>query len=370
MKKWNWIVLLFFLLGFSLTINANSKENINIIKYVTDDLVSHVEVITPINISSITLDVFNANKEMTHSILLTDPVLKSGDNIKDNSNVFYITKDFADFDEFNELVLYSKTKYPEYFKFVDLSTQELDKNRTLFLKTSETLDFKVMSYNINHGKSLLGMNTLDEIADIIEESGADIIGLQEVDANFARSQFKNQIKYLADKLSMNYVYGDNVNIVGARYGNGILSKYDIISYENIKIPSGKEQRGLLVAVIDIDGYKINFLNTHLGLCPSERMTQIKIISNYLNTILGETILVGDFNYLPSSEEAHEMSKRLTDVGYATNSNRTPTFEVPFLSGRIDYIFIGSNIKPINYKVLYKKASDHYPIVADIKIIKS
>lgn len=370
MKKWSCIILLFFLLGFSLTINTNSREYINVVKYSEDDYVSYVEVITPKNVTTMTMDVFDANKKMTHSILLTDPVLKLGNNVKNNNNVFYITKDSVDFNKFNYLVLHDQIKYSRSFQFTDLKTQELSESRAPSLKRSGVMQFKVMSYNIHHGKSLLGINTLDEIATIIEENGADIIGLQEVDSNFARSRFKNQIKYLASKLSMNYIYGDNVNIVGAKYGNAILSKYPIISYENIKIPSGKEQRGLLAAVIDVNGEKINFLNTHLGLSSLERRSQVKVISKYLNTISKEVILVGDFNAQPSSMEVHEMSKKLNDVGYTTNNNRIPTFEVPFLSGRIDYIFTGPNIEPVSYKVLRKKASDHYPIVADVKLIKN
>lgn len=226
---------------------------------------------------------------------------------------------------------------------------------------------KIMSYNIHHGKSLLGMYTLDEIADIIKESEAEIIGLQEVDSYFARSKFQNQLKYLADKLLMNYAYGYNINIAGAKYGNGILSNYPIVSYENLKLPSGKEQRGLLSAVINIDSKKINFLNTHLGLTASERLIQVQTISKYLDTLSNEIILVGDYNATDNSREVHEMSKKLTDVGYVTNNNHIPTFEVPFLSRRIDYIFTSSNIKINDYKVIRKNASDHYPIIADIKI---
>jgi len=164
---------------------------------------------------------------------------------------------------------------------------------------------------------------------------------------------------------MNYAYGANVNIVGAKYGNGILSKYPIVSYENLKLPSGKEQRGLLSAVIDIDGKKLNFLNTHLGLTSSERFIQVKTIRKYLETLSDEIILVGDFNDVHSSAEVHEMSKKLTDVGYITNNAYDPTFEVPFLSRRIDYIFVSSNIQAKNYTVIRKNASDHYPIVVEI-----
>lgn len=367
MKRLYLTILIFFFVGFLVTNSTTHNQYVNVIKYVTEENTSHLEVITPSNINNITVDVFDENKQMSHSISLVNPVLKSTDNAKNSNNVFYITKDSAAFNRFNKLIIYSDLVHPQYFEFNDLNIKEIHVSNDMPVKRSGIKELKIMSYNIHHGKSLLGRYTLDEIANIIEESGADIIGLQEVDSNFVRSKFQNQLKYLADKLSMNYAYGDNVNIVGAKYGNGILSKYPIESYENLKLPSGKEQRGLLAAVIDIDGNKINFLNTHLGLTSSERLVQVNTISKYIDTLLGEVILVGDFNDVHRSRSVHEMTKKLSDIGYITNNSRVPTFEVALLSKRIDYIFISKNIKANKYKVIRSNASDHYPIVADVKI---
>ena len=239
----------------------------------------------------------------------------------------------------------------------------------LALRKNGVEKLKIMSYNIHHGKSLLGIYTLDEIVNIIKQSEADIIGLQEVDSNFARSMFKDQLRYLGNKLDMYNVYGDNVNTFGAKYGNGILSKYPIESYENIRLPSGKEQRGMLSAVIYIEGNKLNFLTTHLGLTSQERLSQIQTISKYLETLSNEVVLVGDFNATYESYEVREMSKKLRDVGYITDNKNIPTFEVPFMSRRIDYIFISSNINVTDYKIIFENASDHYPVTANIKIIK-
>ncbi|GEM_PF-687994 len=369
MKKWSRTIFIFFLLGFFFTLRVAYRQHVNVIKYVNDEGISHLEVIAPTNTKSITFDVFDENKQMTHSISLTNPVLKLEDNAKNNNNIFYITKDTVAFNRFNKLVIYDETEHPRSFEFINLQTQEVNLDRGTSFKESRIEELKIMSYNIHHGKNLLGIYTLDQIANIIKDSEADIIGLQEVDANFARSKFQNQLKYLADKLSMNYVYGDNVNIIGAKYGNGILSKYPIVSYENLKIPSGREQRGLLSAVIDINDQKINFLNTHLGLTASERLVQVQAISKYLSTLSNEVILVGDFNTMYNSREVHEISKKLTDVGYVTNNNYISTFEVPFVSRRIDYIFISSNIEAKDYRIIRERASDHYPIVADIKIKK-
>ncbi|KJF25692.1 hypothetical protein TZ02_17325 [Clostridium aceticum] len=224
-----------------------------------------------------------------------------------------------------------------------------------------------MSYNIHHGRNLFGKYSLDEIAEVIKKSGAEIIGLQELDNGVVRSRFEDQIKYLSEKLSMEYVYGYNVNLLGGKYGNGILSKYPIESYENFHLPSGRERRGLLTAVIDVKGKKINFLVTHLGLNQQERQNQVNAIEKYMDTISDDVILVGDFNAKPKSKEIQLISKRLIDAAYATGKDEEPTFDLPVLSARIDYIFTHKNLRPLKYDVIKSRASDHYPITATIKI---
>ena len=49
-----------------------------------------------------------------------------------------------------------------------------------------------MTYNIHHGKGIDKVVDLKRIADVITQSGAEIIGLNEVDIHFSnRSHFVN-----------------------------------------------------------------------------------------------------------------------------------------------------------------------------------
>lgn len=71
----------------------------------------------------------------------------------------------------------------------------------------------VMSYNIHHGVGIDGQLSLQRIADVIRDSGAEIVGLQEVDRHYGeRSDFKDQAKELADLLGYHYAYGANLDL--------------------------------------------------------------------------------------------------------------------------------------------------------------
>ena len=48
-------------------------------------------------------------------------------------------------------------------------------------ENEKKIDVKVMSYNIHHAVGQDGVLDLERIAKVIEDSGAEIIGLQEVD---------------------------------------------------------------------------------------------------------------------------------------------------------------------------------------------
>ncbi len=64
------------------------------------------------------------------------------------------------------------------------------------------MHFKVMTYNVHHGKGLDKKVDLDRICKVITNSNADIIGLNEVDRYFSkRSHFQDQMEYLTNKLN-------------------------------------------------------------------------------------------------------------------------------------------------------------------------
>ncbi|MDI6704795.1 MAG: endonuclease/exonuclease/phosphatase family protein [Bacillota bacterium] len=236
------------------------------------------------------------------------------------------------------------------------------------LDSSPVIDLRVMTYNIHHAISPDGRIDIDGIARVIEESGAQVVGLQEVDKRFIRTLFMDQTRRLAEKLDMYYYFGDALNILGAEYGNAILSKFPIISVSNLQLDSKEESRGVLSARIDVNGKEINFLVTHLSLNRSTRNRQLQQIKSYLEILEGEVILVGDFNSAPDSGEIMYISRELKEVVGDLEKNELHTFQRrDGTRVQIDYIFVSPEIASREAFTIDSDASDHLPLVADIRI---
>ena len=89
---------------------------------------------------------------------------------------------------------------------------------------------------------------------LFEQSGADVIGLQEVDRHWdVRSNWVDQPAWFAQRLKMHYAYAANLDLPpvnpgepNRQYGTAILSRYPIKAFNNTllpKYPAG-EHRGL------------------------------------------------------------------------------------------------------------------------------
>ncbi len=243
---------------------------------------------------------------------------------------------------------------------------------------------KVMSYNIHHGEGTDAILDLKRIAEVIKQSDADIIGLQEVDNHFSqRSNFEDQAKWLANYLGMHYAYAANLDYEPLQegdhrrqYGTAVLSKYPILSSQNhllTNIPypvNPTEQRGLLETVINVKGNHIHFYNTHLDHRRSEqRNLQIREILDIAKQKEGTKIFAGDFNAAPKSAEILKMTAQYKDVFAELGQNEDYTIPADKPTSRIDYIFTSEDVKIRTGEVIDTLASDHLPITAELVLTK-
>jgi len=220
-------------------------------------------------------------------------------------------------------------------------------------------EINIISYNIHSGLNKNMFPTLFDTIDFLKEADADIICLQEVNesvrAGFQVSSFKEELK-------MNSHFGANVVDLGYNYGLVTYSKYPIKGEEHIYLSSFREQRGMLHTVVKVDYRKLNIINVHLGLDNNEREIQIRELLDFIKKLGDEPyIVVGDFNQGSVSID----DNILKDVAKKLGKSNILTF--PTGLDRIDYIFVSSNIKVLDYDVLIKDMSDHYPVFAKIKI---
>lgn len=200
--------------------------------------------------------------------------------------------------------------------------------------------------------------TLFDIIDFLKNCDADIICLQEVNES-AKVGF--QVSSLKEELGMNSHFGANVVNSNFNYGLVTYSKYRIIKKNHVYLSSSNEQRGMLHTVIDVKGKKVNIINIHLGTKKEEQEEQLKELQEFVNS-LGEEpyIIAGDFNTPDIS-----LNGNCVDVAKKLHKSNTLTFSLGI--ERIDYVFVSQNMVPIDYKVIVKKMSDHYPVIAKLRI---
>lgn len=249
----------------------------------------------------------------------------------------------------------------------------------------------VMSFNIAHGRGMNGFTDLEATAQVIEQAGAEIIGLQELDRFFsARSFFEDQVAWLSDRLGMYAVYGANLDFEAEeperprrQYGNAILSKHPIRYSKNHLLTQVREdfgndeQRGVLEAIVDMGGTYISFFNAHLALKDAE----LEVSIGELLEIAGKTnfprIITGDFNAPPDHEQIRRLKQHFTDVYDKLGQGAAHTYPAPFLdqttgeqsrpATRIDYIFMDTALEAVHASVIETAVSDHLPITAELAV---
>jgi len=88
--------------------------------------------------------------------------------------------------------------------------------------TNEPVRFRVMSYNIHHGKDLTARWTRTHCR-VGQKEAADICGLQEVDKGVERTKRRDLPAELAALTGMTCIFSNNYNFQGGEYGNAVLT---------------------------------------------------------------------------------------------------------------------------------------------------
>lgn len=234
---------------------------------------------------------------------------------------------------------------------------------------------KLMTFNTQHCLNFITKEIdFDIMADTIKKFGADIISLNEMRDEGPDPEFSAQTKILADKAGYKYYAFAPAILVGGKnpYGNGILSKYPILSIEVVNIPSPEvhkydqlyESRCLLKTVIDINGTKLTVYVTHFGLNPDEAENSVKEILS--EPIPEKLVLMGDFNFAPDSDIIKPLKEHFFDTANLFDEEKL-TFPSDAPTIKIDYIFTSKNIKVLSADVPEIIASDHFPHTAVIEI---
>ena len=228
----------------------------------------------------------------------------------------------------------------------------------------------VMTYNLGND-----LTDPDELMPFLEQSGADIIGLQEVSPQTAEAIETN----LTSTYPHQAVFGLGIP------GKALLSKYPIIDRQFL---SSNPERPDLLATLDIDGVQTTVIVAHP---PPPKLTasgvksgpegneQFASLIQAISRTNGPVLLMADLNIT----QHHDLYEQLESIGlvdaYAeTGSGLGYTYParmsalddvsqtladapmVPLL--RIDYIWGSSHWYPLDANVGEDAGSDHLPVV--------
>ena len=266
-------------------------------------------------------------------------------------------------------------------------------------KTFEPYELTLTTFNIRTmASSDVGVkaweNRREAVVAFINDSGADIIGLQEVTLT--------QFVYIYQKIASNY---EALHFPRQSGGNpeGVAFVYDktvfnLVSQEKYWLSETPDEMSKgwdetyyrVAAVLTLEhiqtGERIKAINTHGPLAAAANEKAFELIASRSLSGKNEpfTVMMGDFNATPNKLGYVPIAEKLQDcrVSAQESSNRdNATFtnwgkETP---GRIiDYCFVskGENVQVLSYQVRDERwgdgnyISDHFAVQTTVRIEKS
>jgi len=216
----------------------------------------------------------------------------------------------------------------------------------------------------------------DRIVKVLREFDADIIALQEVVSLAGGSREEDQARFVAEELGFHFVFGENRQYKGGRYGNVLLTRLPIESHWNYDISAGgRESRGCLRTDVRFAGETVHIFNVHFGTRFFEQRRQARrLVDEEIVThreLSGPRIVLGDFNEWMRGSVTPSLTAHLDKANVRRNLRRARTFPGRFPIFRLDNIYFE---RSLHLKSLYRHksraalvASDHLPLVADLSL---
>ena len=238
---------------------------------------------------------------------------------------------------------------------------------------------RVATYNIHSCCGLDGRYAPGRIAQVIAQTQADIIALQEIDVGHSRSRGEDQLQHLADALGYHAYYAEAWKGGDGAYGHGILSRFPLRKVHHDALPRGgrrAETRVAIHAIVDFHGHDLHFIAAHLGLGRRERIQQIDALLGevWLGTVPADApvILAGDFNTPAGGPGYRRLTRDLHDVqAHAPAHVALRTFPSFLPMRRIDHVFVAplfgiESVRTVNDERA-RLASDHLPLIASLRL---
>ena len=231
------------------------------------------------------------------------------------------------------------------------------------------MQLKVASYNIRKAVGLDWRRRPARVLDVLNELGADVVALQEVDRRFGSrisaldpELIEKHTDYRAIKFSHRpQSLGYHGNVILARKGIRVIDARPMV------LPH-LEPRGAAVADLEFGGKSIRVVGMHLALTKKWRQLQTQTIVNELSALEANmpTILMGDLN----EPDLKSGVLRAFEHGH-TIAACGPSFHASMPVFTLDRIIVTEDISigeaGVHRSALSREASDHLPIWAQLAL---
>ncbi|MBB71808.1 MAG: endonuclease [Legionellales bacterium] len=207
------------------------------------------------------------------------------------------------------------------------------------------------------------MENLKQIGHFLRQF--DIVALQEVDGGSIRSQFVNQVEYLAKCGNFPYWYQQLNRNLGkfAQHSNGLLSHHRPITIHEHKLPGIIPGRGAILVKLGNETNPLVLILMHLALGRRARDQQIHYVAE-LAAQHEHVVLMGDMN---CPGEMLLKSPYLKDSKLRLAHDATKTFPSWSPQKDLDHFLVSPSVHIEQAHVYPANFSDHLPIAIDIRL---
>jgi endonuclease/exonuclease/phosphatase family metal-dependent hydrolase len=238
----------------------------------------------------------------------------------------------------------------------------------------EPVDIRVATYNIHRGRGMDRRVRLERITAVLATIDPDVVALQEVIGPGLSGT--GQAEALGAGLGMGWVMAATRELRRHQFGNVVLSRYPIRDHTQIDL-SWKtcEPRCAQRVAVDLGAAGVlNVYNAHLGTALLERRYQAPRLSEWIHDrrVTGPRIVLGDFNEWGRGLVADVLAEGgLNSIDLYPHLRRRRTYPGFFPVLHLDHIYFSGQVEIRRVELprtrLALVASDHLPLVADVRI---
>jgi len=256
---------------------------------------------------------------------------------------------------------------------------EVIKSRQLSVLTLNLAHGRKDAFNQMLQKTTTTRRNLEEIAKFINDSGADLVALQEADSPSRWSGKFDHVKFISDRSPFPcLIHASHARKYMYDFGTALLSRVPYTnSLKHTFEPSPPTtNKGFVMGEVRWnpdsllpEPIRVSVISVHLDFSRKKvREAQIEEMRLMLPDIATPVIILGDFNTDWSKDESalRSIAKNGNLKVYQPESEVLGTYKEG--KHRLDWILISKELEFVSYEVPQVVLSDHMPVQATLRLV--